>query len=100
LLEIVPESTEDQEVLHDHYLRVLGIESEALWKKQISEAQLKTLCGSNAAIESICTWPRENKERLVFDQEAFESENAKLYAEFLDKREDVEVTLVDAKKGY
>jgi len=100
MLEIVPESTEDQEVLHGHYLRVLGIESEALWKKQISEAQLKTLCGPNAAIESICTWPRENKERLIFDLEAFESENAKLYTEFLDKREDVEVTLVDAKKGY
>ena len=100
MLEIVPESTEDQEALHGHYLRVLGIESEALWKKQISEAQLKTLCGSNVAIESICTWPRENKERLVFDLAAFESENAKLYAQFLEKREDVEVTLVDAKKGY
>jgi T5orf172 domain len=100
MLEIVPESVEDQEALHGQYLRVLGIESEALWKKQISEAQLKTLCGPNAAIESICTWPRENKERLVFDEDAFKSENAKLYAEFLDKRDDVEVTLVDPKRSY
>jgi len=100
MLEFTPESTAAQEVLHGHYLRVLGIESEALWKKQIAEAQLKTLCGPNEAIESICSWPRENKERLVFDLEAFESENAKLYAQFVDKRDDVEVTLVDPKRSY
>jgi len=100
MLEFTPESPAAQEVLHGHYLRVLGTESEALWKKQISEAQLKTLCGENSGIEAVCSWPRENKQRTVFNQEAFEAENPELYAKFLEKRDDVEVTIVDPKKGY
>ena len=100
MLEIVPESPEDRDALHGRYLQILGAESEALWKKQIAESQLKTLCGVNEGIEAICTWPRENKIKLAFDLESFEAENPELYAKYLEKRDDVEVTLVDPKRGY
>ena len=100
MLEFEPESPSAREVLHGYYLRVLGVESEATWNKQISEANLKALCGENSEIENVCTWPRENKERLVFDEEAFQRDNSELYSKFLEKREDVEVTKVEPKKGY
>lgn len=100
MLEIVPETNEDREVLHEHYLRVIGVESDAFWKKQIAEAHLKVLCAENQGIEDICTWPREDKVKESFNQDLFAQENPDLFASYLQKREDVEATIVDSKKGY
>jgi len=100
MFEYPPLNEEERRVLHDRYLLVIAEESDAIWNKQIAEAQLKTLCGDYEAIEGICTWPRQNKERLVFDQEAFEAENPELVKEFTEKRPDVEATIVEPKKGY
>jgi hypothetical protein len=100
MLEIAPETTRDCEMLHDHYLKVIGAESDALWKKQIAEAQLKVLCAEHQGIENICAWPREKKESENFNQVLFASENPDLYSKYLYKRDDVEVTIVEAKKNY
>jgi hypothetical protein len=100
MLQIEPESAEDREVLHAKYLELLGLESEALWEKQLAEGELKAHCSSNQAIEGICTWPREAKHSLAFDEDSFREQEPEIYGQYLAKREDVEVTLVEAKKGY
>ncbi len=98
--DFAPTSQSEQEALHEQYLQVLAAESKALWNKQIAEAQIKSLCGEHEGIDGICSWPRENKEKQVFNQERFEAEHPDLFAQFTEKRADVEATIVDAKRGY
>ena len=100
MLENIPTNKQAQDELHEYYLLVLAAESEALWNKQIAEAQLKTICGENEAIADVCSWGRKLNEKVEFDVAAFQLEVPDLDTEFLEKRPDVEATIVDPKRGY
>lgn len=86
--------------LHSQYLEVLGIESLAVWNRQITEAQLKALCGEYEGIDGIFSWTRGNKENYEFDVTRFAAEGPEVFEKYQARRKSVEVISVIPKKGY
>jgi hypothetical protein len=52
------ESEQALDAMHQLYLTLIGLQPSLKKQVEIAEANLQALCGTNAGIETICTWPR------------------------------------------
>ena len=58
LIKQADESKQALDAMHQLYLILIGWQPSLKKQVEIAEANLKALCGTNAGIEDVCTWPR------------------------------------------
>ena len=89
-----------KELLHKHYLRLLGFGARADWEVEIARANIQTLCGDSGGIEGVCKWSRIEKETRSFDQAAFMEAFPDIAEEFMHLESQSPSLIVDPKQGY
>lgn len=73
----------DGEALHRQYLKVLSQHTILKWQNEQLDARIRVACGTNEAINGLCTWRRHLVTENVLDLEALRRDQPDLYREFL-----------------
>jgi len=89
-----------KELLHKHYLRLLGFGARADWELDIAKANIQTLCGESAGIEGICKWGRAETEARSFDQAAFIEAFPDIAEKFMHLESQSPSLIIDPMQGY
>ena len=89
-----------KELLHKHYLRLLGFGSRASWELDIAKANIQTICGDSAGIDGICKWSRVEKETKSFDQAAFIEALPDIAEKFMRLESQSAALIIDPMQGY
>jgi len=89
-----------KEVLHKHYLRLLGFGARASWQLDIAKANIQTICGDSAGIDGVCKWSRVEKETKIFDQPAFIEAFPDIAEKFMHLESQTAALIIDPMQGY
>ena len=100
LIEQTREGKLSKEVLHKHYLRLLGFGARASWELDIAKANVQTICGDSAGIEGICKWSRVEKETKSFDKSAFIEAFPDIAEKFMHLESQSAALIIDPMQGY
>jgi hypothetical protein len=89
-----------KELLHKHYLRLLGFGARANWELEIARANIQSLCGAAGGIEGICKWSRVEKETKSFDQSAFIEAFPEIAETFMHLESQSAALIIDPMQGF
>jgi predicted phage-related endonuclease len=68
--------------LHQLHLQLLRFTAQAKWDQEISEANLKALCGESDGIGELLTWRRKQSTSSKLDETALKSQHPDIYDSF------------------
>ena len=88
------------ELLHKHYLRLLGFGARANWELEIARANIQSLCGAAGGIEGVCKWSRVEKETKSFDHSAFIEAFPDIAETFMHLESQSAALIIDPMQGY
>jgi hypothetical protein len=66
--------------MHERYLTLIGLQPALTKDCSIAEVNLQVLCGENAGIEDVCTWPRSEERAIEIDWKAIKALHPAEYA--------------------
>ncbi len=76
-------TVEDSASLNEPLLALTKQKALSSWELEVAKAQLRVGCGSNQAIEDVCSWKRQFSETKIFNEGQFQEENPELWSNYL-----------------